>query len=103
MAGSERELRRELGEERERLAEAVGTLRTEIGKATDIRGKLRAKLRAAPEGEAGRDQRERDQDGSPDGEAGEGQGRAGDLADRAERAEHARGVVRRRRRQRCDR
>ena len=37
---SEQELRRELQEERERLAEAVDTLRDELGAATDIRSKL---------------------------------------------------------------
>jgi hypothetical protein len=41
---AEQELRRELREERERLAEAVDTLRSEIGAAADIGGKLRAKL-----------------------------------------------------------
>jgi hypothetical protein len=41
---SEQEIRRELREERERLAEAVDELRDEIGAATDISSKLRAKL-----------------------------------------------------------
>src|SRR4051812_49728731 len=41
---SEQELRRELQEERERLAEAVDTLRDELGAATDVSSKLRAKL-----------------------------------------------------------
>ena len=41
---SEQELRRELHEERERLAEAVDALRDEIGAATDIGSKLRAHL-----------------------------------------------------------
>lgn len=47
MASTDKQLRRELGTEREMLAEAVGTLRTEIGAATDIRGRLRANLPAA--------------------------------------------------------
>ena len=41
---SEQEIRRELREERERLAEAVDELRDEIGAATDISSKLRSKL-----------------------------------------------------------
>jgi hypothetical protein len=41
---SEQELRRELREERERLADAVDVLRDEIGAATDVSSKLRAKL-----------------------------------------------------------
>jgi hypothetical protein len=41
---SEQEIRRELREERERLAEAVDELRDEIGAATDISSRLRAKL-----------------------------------------------------------
>jgi hypothetical protein len=44
MATTEQEIRRELEQEREKLAEAVGTLREELGEATDISGKLRAKL-----------------------------------------------------------
>jgi hypothetical protein len=44
MAATEKEIRRELGAERERLAEAVDDLRTEIGAAADIGGKLRSKL-----------------------------------------------------------
>jgi hypothetical protein len=47
MASTDKQLRRELGAEREMLSEAVGTLRTEIGEATDIRGRLRANLPAA--------------------------------------------------------
>ena len=53
MASTEQELRREVGAEREKLAEAVGTLRSELGAATDIRGKLRAKLPIAAAGAAG--------------------------------------------------
>ena len=44
MAATEQEIRDELREERERLAEAVDELRDEIGAATDISSKLRAKL-----------------------------------------------------------
>jgi hypothetical protein len=47
MASTDKQLRSELGTEREMLAEAVGTLRTEIEAATDIRGRLRANLPAA--------------------------------------------------------
>jgi hypothetical protein len=44
MATSEQDIRREIEEERERLADAVETLRDELGEATDISGKLRSKL-----------------------------------------------------------
>ena len=44
---SEQELRGEVREERTLLAEAVETLRAELGQATDISAKLRAKLPAA--------------------------------------------------------
>jgi hypothetical protein len=44
MASTEEKLRRELHEEREQLAEAVETLREEIGDATNIGAKLRSKL-----------------------------------------------------------
>jgi hypothetical protein len=44
MATTEQEIRRELEQEREKLAEAVETLREELGEATDISGKLRSKL-----------------------------------------------------------
>ena len=48
MAAPERrtpdQVRREIEAEREQLARAVGTLRTAFGEATDIGGKLRAKL-----------------------------------------------------------
>jgi hypothetical protein len=47
MASTDQQLRRELGEEREKLADAVGTLRTEIEVATDVKGRLRANLPAA--------------------------------------------------------
>ena len=49
----QQDLRRELGEEREQLAEAVETLRSELGDATDISGKLRAKLPVAAAGALG--------------------------------------------------
>ena len=44
MAATEQELRNEIGEEREKLAEAVDSLRDEIGAAADVSGKLRANL-----------------------------------------------------------
>jgi hypothetical protein len=44
MATTEQEIRRELEQERAKLAEAVETLREELGEATDISGKLRSKL-----------------------------------------------------------
>ena len=48
MASTEQQdLSRELGEEREKLAEAVETLRSELGEATDVGGKLRANLPVA--------------------------------------------------------
>lgn len=47
------ELRREIGAERERLADAVETLRGELGEAADVRGKLRAKLPLAAAGALG--------------------------------------------------
>ncbi|MEN3342348.1 MAG: hypothetical protein V7644_1752 [Actinomycetota bacterium] len=53
MAATEQELRNELRDERARLAEAVETLRRELGAAADIGGKLRANLPAAAAGAAG--------------------------------------------------
>jgi hypothetical protein len=53
MASTEQTLRRELGEERERLVAAVETLRDELGEATNIRAKLRAKLPVAAAGALG--------------------------------------------------
>ena len=53
MASTEQNLRRELGEERERLAEAVDTLRDELGEATNIRARLRSKLPVAAAGALG--------------------------------------------------
>jgi hypothetical protein len=38
------DVRRDIGQERERLAEAVEALREDLGEATDVAGKLRAKL-----------------------------------------------------------
>lgn len=53
MARADEAIRRELGEERERLKAEVETLRGEVGEATDIRGKLRAKLPVAVAGALG--------------------------------------------------
>jgi hypothetical protein len=53
MGSTDREIRRELGEEREKLAAAVGTLRAELAEATDVGGKLKAKLPAAAAGALG--------------------------------------------------
>jgi hypothetical protein len=44
MASTEQNLRRELHDEREQLADAVDTLRVELGEATNISGKLRSRL-----------------------------------------------------------
>jgi hypothetical protein len=49
MGSTDREIRRELGEEREKLAEAVDTLRAEL----DVGGKLKAKLPVAAAGALG--------------------------------------------------
>ena len=53
MGSTDRDIRREIGEEREKLAEAVGTLRTELGEAADVSGKLKAKLPLATAGALG--------------------------------------------------
>jgi hypothetical protein len=54
MASAEqRDLRRELGEEREQLAEAVVMLRRELGEATDVAGRLRSRLPVAAAGALG--------------------------------------------------
>jgi hypothetical protein len=54
MAGTdERQLRREVSAEREQLADAVEELRTELGDATNIGGKLRSHLPAAAAGALG--------------------------------------------------
>jgi hypothetical protein len=47
------ELRNEIADERERLAHAVEELREELGEATDIAGKLRAKLPVVAAGALG--------------------------------------------------
>jgi hypothetical protein len=44
MASPEKELRREIEQERQRLAEAVEELREELGEATNVGTKLRSKL-----------------------------------------------------------
>jgi len=54
MAGTdERQLRREVSAEREQLADAVEELRTELGDATNIGGRLRSNLPAAAAGALG--------------------------------------------------
>jgi hypothetical protein len=54
MAGAEQqELRREIREERARLTDEVGALRSELAHATNIGGKLRAKLPVAAAGALG--------------------------------------------------
>ncbi len=53
MERTDADVRRELGEEREKLAEAVDTLREEIKAATDIRGRVRANLPVATLGALG--------------------------------------------------
>jgi hypothetical protein len=53
MASTEQELRQELREEREQLADAVETLRDEIGEATNVSAKLRSKLPLAAAGALG--------------------------------------------------
>ena len=52
-ATDERQLRREVSAEREQLADAVDELRTELGDATNIGGKLRSHLPAATAGALG--------------------------------------------------
>jgi hypothetical protein len=47
------ELRRQIESERDELATAVDTLRAEIGEATDISAKLKAKLPAVAAGAVG--------------------------------------------------
>lgn len=47
------EVRREIQAERERLAAALDDLRAGIGRATDVKAKLRARLPAAAAGAAG--------------------------------------------------
>jgi hypothetical protein len=50
MAGTEQELRREDGQEREKLVEAVQALR---GEAADVKGKLRSRVPLAAAGALG--------------------------------------------------
>jgi hypothetical protein len=47
------EVRRDIENEREQLAEAVGTLRQELGEATDVASKLRANLPVVAAGALG--------------------------------------------------
>jgi len=49
----ENRLRKELSSEREQLANAVETLRAELGEAADIGGKLKSKLPAVAAGALG--------------------------------------------------
>lgn len=49
----EERIRRELSTERAQLADAVETLRSELGEAADIGGKLRSKLPAVAAGALG--------------------------------------------------
>jgi hypothetical protein len=53
MASAEQDIRRELSTERAALADAVETLRGELGEATDIGGKLRSNLPLAALGALG--------------------------------------------------
>ena len=53
MASIEQQLRRELHDEREQLAEAVETLREELGEATNVGAKLRSKLPVVTAGALG--------------------------------------------------
>jgi hypothetical protein len=53
MASTEQQLRRELHDEREQLAEAVETLRAELGEATNVGARLRSKLPLATAGALG--------------------------------------------------
>jgi hypothetical protein len=47
VAGADEDLRRQLGEEREQLADAVATLRSELKDATDVGRRLRENLPVA--------------------------------------------------------
>jgi hypothetical protein len=54
MATTEEErLRKQLSAEREQLADAVDTLRSELGEATDLAGKLQSKLPVVAAGALG--------------------------------------------------
>ncbi len=44
MASTEQKLRRQIADERTELADAVGTLRKELGEATNVGAKLRSNL-----------------------------------------------------------
>jgi hypothetical protein len=44
MASAEQDLRLQVGAEREKLVEAVTTLRAEVARAKDVRSKVKAKL-----------------------------------------------------------
>ena len=50
---SPEEVRRDIDAERRRLADAVETLRADLGDAADVKAKLRAKLPLASAGAAG--------------------------------------------------
>jgi hypothetical protein len=50
---TDEDVRRDIAAERERLAEAVESLRTGMGEAADISGKLRSKLPLVAAGAAG--------------------------------------------------
>jgi hypothetical protein len=52
-ARSTEDVRREIRQEREELAKAVETLRDDLGEATDVAGKLRAKLPVVAAGALG--------------------------------------------------
>ncbi len=53
MANAEQKIRRELGDERAKLVDAVGVFRGELSEATDVKGKLKAKLPVATAGALG--------------------------------------------------
>ena len=53
MAGTDKEIRRELGEERAQLAEAVGTLRTEFRRMIGVGAKVKTALPVAALGLGG--------------------------------------------------
>jgi hypothetical protein len=52
-ADTQAQLRNQIRQEREELAGAVETLRTELGEATDLRGKLATKLPVVAAGAVG--------------------------------------------------
>ena len=53
MVGTDKKIRRELGEEREQLADAVGTLRSELRRLIAIRAKVKTALPVAALGLGG--------------------------------------------------